>query len=77
MRYLEVLEKRGQTLRDFADRIGVSATHVANVFKKKTNASAETEAKIRHELENCPWCRQKWPEPVVFDDEKPTAKRKG
>jgi transcriptional regulator with XRE-family HTH domain len=68
--YMEELKKRGLTLRSFADRVGISATHAAAIFKGKSAASAETEEKMRKLLCECPWCHRKWPEPVP---EKKTA----
>lgn len=62
--YMSELKKRGLTLRDFARRVGVSATYVSNVFKGSAVPSAATEKRIRDALAECPWCHNKWPEPL-------------
>lgn len=71
--YLEELRKRGLTLREFATRVGVSATHVSKVFSGKSTASEETEKKMRAILCECPWCHRKWPEPIPEKNAKGAA----
>lgn len=62
--YMEELKKRGLTLREFASRVGVSATHVSAVFRGKAPVSEETEKKMRAILGECPWCHRKWQDPL-------------
>lgn len=62
--YMEELKKRGLTLREFAARVGISATHASAVFRGKAPVSERIEKKMRAVLCECPWCHRKWPEPV-------------
>jgi transcriptional regulator with XRE-family HTH domain len=67
--YLRELRERGLSLRKFALRVGLSPEWVSKVFRGEEEASAETERRITAALENCPWCGNKWPHPIVFDSE--------
>lgn len=60
--YMEELKKRGLTLRAFATMVGVSPTHVSQVFRGKAPVSATLEKKMREILCECQWCHRKWPD---------------
>lgn len=65
--YMQELHSRGLTLREYASRVGVSATYVSNVFNGKTTPSVETEKKMKKVLAECPWCGSRWPHPLPKD----------
>ncbi len=70
--YLVELKKRGLSLRRFAKLVHLSPEWVSKVFRGEEEPSAEAERRIRDALEHCPWCGNKWPEPVPIEGEPST-----